>query len=61
MVERWRVEGNECEVGEKAATVGGLVVLDSFLSGAEWPAFADVDEVSDMELIQGVSVVFKTC
>ena len=61
MVERCRVEGNECEVGEKAATVGGLVVLDSFLSSAEWPAFADVDEVSDMELIQGVSVVFKTC
>jgi hypothetical protein len=44
-------------VGEKAATVGGLVVLDSRLSAAEWPAFADVDEVSDMELIQGVSVV----
>jgi hypothetical protein len=32
-------------------------VLDSRLSAAEWPAFADVDEVSDMELIQGVSVV----
>jgi hypothetical protein len=57
IVERCRVEGNECEVGEKAATVGGLVVLDSRLSAAEWPAFADVDEVSDMELIQGVSVV----
>jgi hypothetical protein len=57
IVDLCRVEGNECEVGEKAATVGGLVVLDSFLSGAEWPAFADVDDVSDMELIQGVSVV----
>jgi hypothetical protein len=57
IVERCLVEGNECEVGEKAATVGGLVVLDSRLSAAEWPAFADVDEVSDMELIQGVSVV----
>ena len=32
-------------------------MLDSLLSGAEWPAFADVDDVSDMELIQGVSVV----
>jgi hypothetical protein len=48
-------------VGEKAATVGGFVELDSLLSAAEWPAFADVDEVSDMELIQGVSVVLKTC
>lgn len=61
IVDRCRVEGNECEVGEKAATVGGFVVLDSLLSGAELPAFADADDVSDMELIQGVSVVLKTC
>lgn len=64
IVERCRVEENEFEVGEKAATVGGLVVLvvlDSLLSGAECPAFADVDEVSDMEVIQGVSVVLETC
>lgn len=56
MVERWRVEGNECEVGEKAATVGGLVVPESFLSEPGWPPFAEADEDSDMEFIQGVSV-----
>lgn len=65
IVDRCLVCGYECEdVGEKAATVGGLFVLlllllVSFLSCfAEWcPPFADVDEVSDMEVIQGVSVV----
>lgn len=55
MVERWRAEGNECEVGAKAAMVGGLTEL-SGLSGADCPPFAEADEGSDMDVIQGVSV-----